>query len=47
MDFGFDFGFSTKFVKRQFSSTSIIPNSEASSIGIGIAEIVKSELLLL
>ena len=45
--FGVVFGFSTKFVNLQFSSTSMIPNSEACSTGIGIAEIVKSALFSL
>ena len=42
IDFGVVLGFSTKLTSFQSSSTSIIPNSEASSIGIGIAEIDKS-----
>ena len=42
VDLGAVLGFSTKLVSFQSSSTSIIPNSCASSMGIGIAEIVKS-----
>ena len=45
MVFGGVLGFSTKFTSFQLSSTSIIPNSEASSTGIGIEEIVKKNFV--